>query len=54
MKVSKKLLNGIAIAVGISTLTASCTISKIVSDKIKAKIEKNDPNFDNCPACGKG
>ncbi len=48
MKVSKSLLQAIAVAVAISTTASACT--KDTTQPDKKKIE----NSDSCPACGMG
>lgn len=52
MKISKSLLQSIAVAVAISTTVTACTkdTTKPADDPHKKKIENADP----CPACGMG
>ena len=49
MKISKSLLQAIAVAVAISTTTSACT-KDTTTPNDKKKVENCDP----CPACGMG
>ncbi len=49
MKVSKSVLQAIAVAVTITATTSACTKEKVVAPKT----EQHHSDF-NCPACGRG
>ena len=53
MKISKSLLQAIAIAVAIGTVSA-CTKDKTTQPNDEGNQKSKVENHDNCPACGMG
>jgi hypothetical protein len=55
MKISKKLLQTIAVAAAVTITTSSCGHENIFATAEKKIVQrKNHKPLDNCPACGLG
>ncbi|MGF7218308.1 hypothetical protein GGR92_004485 [Spirosoma lacussanchae] len=54
MKISKPILQAMALAVAVTTVGSSCKDGLVKPKKEEAKKEQQRKLPDNCPACGMG
>ncbi|MBC8152491.1 MAG: hypothetical protein H7Z72_06235 [Bacteroidetes bacterium] len=53
MKVSKALLQTIAVAIAVATVSSACEGTQVDPKKKNPENSKEQP-YDNCPGCGLG